>query len=334
MTFRAFIVERNEASTSTRVDELDLSALPPGEVLVRTTWSSVNYKDAMTTQPNNRVASISPLIPGIDLAGIVEDSSDPSFELGSEVIVHGYNLGVGHHGGFSEMARVPSNWVVPLPTGLTARQSMAIGTAGYTAFISLQRLESVGINPDGGPILVTGASGGLGSTAVALLASLGYEVIASSGKEDCYDFLRSLGATHLIGRDLGDTTDPKKSSSALGHQSWQGAIDCVGGRTLSQILRTLRHNGVVAASGLTGGTDITTTIYPFIIRNVSLLGVDSANTEIEKRRQIWTEISNRFPLEYLDKIVSEEIGLDDLEKTCNEVINAKIHGRILVRTTG
>ncbi len=333
MTFRAFVVERNGPDITTKVDELELDTLPPGEILVRTTWSSVNYKDAMTTQPKNRVASISPLIPGIDLAGFIEDSSDPRFEIGNKVLVHGYDLGVGHHGGFSEMARVPADWIVPLPDGLSARQAMAIGTAGYTAFISMQRLEAAGITPGAGPILVTGASGGVGSTAVALLASMGYEVVASSGKEECYQFLRDLGATRVVGRDLGEDIGSKKSSSVLGHQNWQGAIDCVGGETLSQILKTLRHNGVVAASGLTGGTDITTTIYPFIIRNVSLMGIDSSNTEIEQRRQIWTEISNRFPLELLDKIVSAEIGLDDLRKTFSEVLRAKIHGRILVRTT-
>lgn len=327
MTFRAFVMSKTDNGIDTGVQELGEEQLDPGEVTIDVGWSGLNYKDAMVAQPGNRVARKSPLIPGVDLAGTVVTSDAADLAPGTPVVVHGYDLGVAHHGGFAEKARVPAGWVVPLPAGLDARQAMAIGTAGFTAFVSVRKLRSTGLAPGDGPVLVTGASGGVGSISVALLASQGFEVVASSGKQGEHDYLRELGATQVVGRDLGLEPDKR----VLGPERWAGAVDCVGGATLAAILRTLRYGGAVAASGLTGGTEVATTVYPFIIRDVALLGVDSVLTPIATRREVWDEMASALPGDLADSIVAREISLDELDGALRDQIESKVRGRVLLR---
>jgi putative YhdH/YhfP family quinone oxidoreductase len=325
-TFSAFVVTRSGDSIDASVRALGPDDLGDGEVTLAVDWSAVNYKDAMVTRPGNRVARISPLIPGVDLVGTVLDSGDTSLQVGGQVVVQGYDLGVAHHGGFSELARVPAGWVVPLPSGLSARQAATIGTAGFTAALSLRRLEHQGLSPGDGPVLVTGASGGVGSMAVSLLATRGYEVVASTGKADEQGYLRALGASQVIGREEL-FTEPGRT---LGAERWVGAVDCVGGPTLSAILRTLRYGTAVAASGLTGGADFESSVYPFIVRNVSLIGIDTVSTPIAERRAVWEEMATAFPAALLEEIVHSELGLGDLAAALEVVLGGGATGRMLV----
>ncbi len=329
-TVRAFVVARSGegsgAAVETGVRTLGLADLPGDPVTVQVHWSSVNYKDAMTTQPGNRVARSSPLVPGVDLVGTVLASEAPTVAVGSPVIVHGYDLGVAHHGGFAELARVPAAWVVPLPKGLSARHAAAVGTAGFTAALSLDRLELLGVRPRRGPLLVTGASGGVGSMAVLLASARGYEVVASTGKRKEHGYLRSLGAAEVVGRDEVARGDGR----TLGPERWGAAIDCVGGTTLAAVLRTLRYGGAVAASGLTGGSALETTVYPFIVRHASLLGIDTVATPLDERVRIWQRIADEFPREALDRVVEREVGLDDLGPVLRTILEGGVRGRVLV----
>ncbi|HVB93508.1 MAG TPA: acryloyl-CoA reductase [Acidimicrobiales bacterium] len=322
-TFSAYVVERIGDSIEQGVRTLSVDDLPAGDVLVRVDWSAVNYKDAMVAQPGNRVARISPLIPGVDLVGTVV--TGPDYLVGLPVIVHGYDLGVAHHGGFSEYARVPAGWVVPLPDGLSPRHAAVIGTAGFTAALSLRRLEIHGLTPDQGPVLVTGASGGVGSLSVALLATRGYRVVASTGKDGEHPYLTGLGAAEVIGRDLGDD-----SGRVLGPERWAGAIDCVGGRTLAEVLRSLRYGGGVAASGLTGGNALETSVYPFIVRGAALLGIDSVQTPLAERRAVWNQLADAFDPAMLDDMAAGEIGLEELPRALSAIAAGGVRGRILV----
>ena len=259
-------------------------------MLIHVEWSAINFKDAMVTRPGNRVARTFPLVPGVELAGVVEESTSDEFTPGQRVLVQGYELGVSHHGGFAAYARVPADWVVPLPDSLSCRNAAIIGLAGYTALLSLNRLLRHGTAPDDGPVLVTGASGGVGSAAVALVANAGFEVVASSGKSTEHDYLKELGASRVVGREF--TEDDGRT---LGPQLWGGVVDCVGGMALAEALRTVRYGGAVAASGLTGGNNLATTVYPFIIRGVSLLGIDTVATPIEERRTLWADMAECLP---------------------------------------
>jgi len=327
MPVRAFVVTKDGAELHAGVSELETDALGDGDVLIEVAWSAVNYKDAMVTVPGNRVARISPLVPGVDLAGTVQMSDDGRFAPGDQVIVQGYGLGVSHHGGFAEMARVPSSWVVPLSQGLTARQAVTIGTAGFTAVLSLTRLEAGGVRPGDGQVLVTGASGGVGSMTVAVLAHRGYEVVASTGKSDEHEYLRRLGAVQVAGRDELSPPDDR----VLGPERWAGAVDCVGGETLANVLRTLRYGGVVAASGLTQAAALQTTVYPFIVRNVSLCGVDTVETPIDERRALWAEMASLVPLGTLEDVSAVEVGLSGIGHVLEDVLAARTRGRVLVR---
>jgi acrylyl-CoA reductase (NADPH) len=304
--------------------------LPPGEVVVRVRWSSVNYKDALATQPGNRVARISPLVPGVDLAGEVVTSDDPALVPGTEVLAHGHDLGVARHGGFAALARLPAGLALPLPPGLTARQAMIIGTAGFTAALSADRLERHGLVPGAGPVLVTGASGGVGSFAVALLARRGHRVVASTGKSDERPWLVDLGATDVIGRAALD----EEPGRVLGPERWAGAVDCVGGVTLARVLRTLRYGAAVAASGLTGGDQLETTVFPFITRDVALLGVDAVATDSATRRAVWQRLAADAGALDLERFVAEEITLHGLTAAVEEVLAARVRGRVLVRVDG
>jgi acrylyl-CoA reductase (NADPH) len=325
MRFPAYLLSKSGEVIRPAVVELSDSDLPEGEVLIRVEWSAINYKDAMVTRPGNRVARRFPLVPGVELAGSVEDSTSPEFSAGQRVCVQGYDLGVAHHGGFACYARVPAEWVVPLPEALSCRSAALIGLAGFTALLSLRRLRHHGTGPHDGPVLVTGASGGVGSAAVALLSNAGYEVVASTGKSAEHEYLKALGAAEVVGRQFAED-----DGRTLGPQLWSGVVDCVGGVALAQALRTVRYGGAVAASGLTGGNDLATTVYPFIVRGVSLLGIDTVATPREERRALWDEMAAAFPLDRSEDMVNEEIGLDGLTAALGRVLDAAVRGRILV----
>lgn len=327
--FPAYLVARDGDEVTQGLGTLAPSDLGDGEVTVAVSWSSVNYKDAMVTTAGNRVARRSPLVPGVDLAGTVVASTSQAFAPGDAVVAHGHDLGVAHHGGFAAFARVPAGWVVPLPDHLDARHAMVVGTAGFTAALSIDALERHGLRPDDGPVLVTGASGGVGSMAVAMLARRGFEVVASTGKAREAAWLQDLGATSVIGRDELDAA-PERT---LGPGRWAGAVDCVGGRTLDLVLRDLAYGAAVAASGLTGGTALQTTVYPFITRSVALLGIDSVACDAERRRQVWRRVADGTDLrpDDLERFVDRQVTLDGLPGALADVLAASVRGRILVQ---
>jgi putative YhdH/YhfP family quinone oxidoreductase len=327
--FSAFVVTRSGDTIDAGVRRLVPDDLPEGDVTISVEWSAINYKDAMVTRPGNRVARISPLVPGVDLVGTVVASKEPSIAVGQQVIVHGYDLGVAHHGGFSQLARVPASWVVPLPDALTTRRAAVIGTAGFTAALSLHRLEHHGLEAGSGPVLVTGASGGVGSMAVSLLASRGYRVVASTGKSSEHDYLRGLGASEVIDRD-DLLSAPERT---LGPERWAAAVDCVGGSTLSGVLRSLRYGAAVAASGLTGGNTFESSVYPFIVRNVSLIGIDSVQTPIAERRAVWQQLATAWEPDQIDAMVGDELGLEALAPALELILGGGVKGRVLVRPT-
>jgi putative YhdH/YhfP family quinone oxidoreductase len=329
--FPAYVAERVGEGVERGLRELAAADLPAGDVEVRVDWSSVNYKDALATTAEGKVARISPLIPGIDLAGEIIASDDPAVRVGTPILAHGYDLGVARHGGYAAFTRLPANYVVPLPAGLSARDAMAIGTAGFTAAMSVAALERHGLRPGDGPVLVTGASGGVGSTAVAILAARGHEVWAATGKVDEEPRLRALGAAGVIGRDELTATSPRPLESAR----WAGAVDAVGAATLPYVLRTLRPGAAVASSGNASGAKLDTTVLPFILRGVALLGMDSANMPIEDRRALWTRIATDLRPNGLgsDEGLSE-VGLDELDGAFDAILGGRARGRWVVRVSG
>ncbi len=327
--FKAFVVEQVGDDAIREERTLSVDDLPADEVTIRVEYSGVNYKDGLATIAGGKVARISPLIPGVDMAGEVVASLTPEIPVGSKVIAHAYGLGVDHHGGFAELARVPAGWVVPLPDGLTTREAMVLGTAGFTAALSIDALERHGVGPGDGPMLVTGATGGVGSAAVAMLATRGYEVVASTGKSDARDWLESLGAADVLPGEEITEAPPKPLAS----ERWAGAIDPVGGATLPYVLRTLRYGGAVAASGNAGGIALETTVLPFILRGVALIGIDSAQTPIESRRALWSRLADDLRPPDLDRLVDAEIGLDELEPALDRILAGSMRGRTLIRLT-
>jgi acrylyl-CoA reductase (NADPH) len=328
-SFRAYVAERFEADGGARVErgvrDFAAAGLPQGEVEVRVGWSSVNYKDGLATKVDGRVARISPLIPGIDLAGEVVESADASVEVGAPVLAHGYELGVSRHGGYAEYQRVPAGWVVPLDRGLTPRDAMAIGTAGFTAAMSVAALEERGLKPGDGPVLVTGASGGVGSTAVAILAERGHEVWAATGKPDEEDRLRALGAAGILSRD-----EVTAEGKPLESERWAGAVDPVGAATLPYVLRTLRTGAAVASSGNASGPKLDTTVFPFILRGVALLGMDSAQLPIDRRRAIWARLATDLRPRSLGDGLTE-VTLDTLDEALDGILAGSARGRWVVR---
>ena len=326
--FRAYVAEKNGDRVDRGVRDFAEADLPPGEIEIRVAWSGVNYKDGLATRAEGKVARISPLIPGIDLAGEVLASTDPAIVTGTAVVAHGYELGVSRHGGYAEYERVPAGWVVPLAPGLSAREAMAIGTAGFTAAMSVVALEDRGLQPDAGPVLVTGASGGVGGTAVAILAERGYEVWAATGKDDEAPRLRQLGASGILARD--EVTAPGRS---LEPERWAGAVDAVGGATLPYVLRTLRNGAAVASSGNAGGAALETTVFPFILRGVALLGMDSVNMPIGRRRELWDRLATDLRPRELGSHVTE-VGLDELDGALDAIVTGSARGRWLVRIGG
>jgi acrylyl-CoA reductase (NADPH) len=329
-TVRAFTVGNVDGVWTRAVSELDPARLGDGDVVVEVAYSGINYKDGLASTASGRIARIDPLVPGVDLAGRVVESGSAYIAVGSNVIVHAYDLGVAHHGGFATHARVPSGWVVPMPAGLDARTAMLVGTAGYTAAQSVLALEAAGLRPGDGPVLVTGATGGVGSMAVGMLAARGHEVVASTGKADIAEWLRSLGASDVI--DRSETS--AASNRPLDKERWAGAVDCVGGATLAYVLRTLRYGAAVAASGLTGGSDLPTTVFPFILRGVNLLGIDSVQGPIGPRRELWQRIATDLRPAWIDTEPAEVVGLDDLVPQLDRILAGGMRGRVLVDPRG
>jgi putative YhdH/YhfP family quinone oxidoreductase len=329
VTVRAFVAEQVADQVVREVRDVPESELGEGDVLIDVHWSGVNYKDALACVAGGKVARLPVLIPGIDLAGRVIDAGDGGLLAGSEVLVHGYGLGVSHHGGFAERARVPAEWVVPLPPGLDARQAMTLGTAGFTAARSIDQLERRGLRPGDGEVLVTGASGGVGSSAIAMLARRGYEVVASTGKLDHSDRLLSLGAADVV-----DRATVSDASRPLGKERWAGVVDCVGGDTLAYALATTRTGGAVAASGNTGGATLSITVFPFILRGVALLGIDSVQVALDERIALWNRMGDDLrPIDFTI-LEHEVVGLDGVGRALDRVLSGGAIGRTLVRPGG
>jgi acrylyl-CoA reductase (NADPH) len=324
-TFRAYTATRADDRFERGVADFREADLPPGEIEIRVEWSSVNYKDGLAARADGKVARISPLIPGIDLAGVVVASTNPSISVGSAVLVHGYELGVSRHGGYSTYQRVPGDWVVPLAPGLSPRDAMSIGTAGFTAAMSVVGLEERGLTPASGPVLVTGASGGVGGTAVAILADRGYEVWAATGKPDEADRLRALGASGILARD-----EVTGEGRPLESERWAGAVDAVGAATLPYVLRTLQTGAAVAASGNAGGVGLETTVFPFILRGVALLGMDSVHVEIGRRRALWDRLATDLRPRDLGRHATE-VTLDTLDDALDGILAGAARGRWIVR---
>ena len=327
--FHALVARQNDDRIEAAIETLEESDLPPGEVTIRVHYSSVNYKDALALTPNGGVVREYPIVPGIDLTGEVVASESAEFAVGDAVLAHGYDVGTGQHGGFAEYARVPADWVVKLGS-LSPREGAAIGTAGFTAAMSVQALVERGIRPEDGPIVVTGATGGVGSVSVDLLASAGYHVVASTGKADAADRLTALGAAEVIGRL---PADPDAKPRPLGKTRWAGAVDCVGGATLADVLSTIKYGGAVAASGLTGGAGLKTTVMPFILRGVALLGIDSVQMPIAPRRALWELIGSSLKPQHLSDI-SHDVDVKDVVGVIDEVRAGNYSGRAVVRVAG
>lgn len=325
--FRALVVDKVGEDTSVEVKKLSFDDLPEGDVTIRVAYSSVNYKDGLASIPNGNIVKSYPFVPGIDLAGTVTSSSDSRYTEGQEVIVTSYDLGVAHFGGYSEYARVPGDWVVPLPEGLTLKEAMAFGTAGFTAALSIHRLEENGVTPEGGAVLVTGATGGVGSLAVAMLSKRGYHVVASTGKESEHDYLYSLGAKEIIHRD---ELTPEKVRP-LDKPRWQAAVDAVGGKSLAYVLSTIKPQGAVAVSGLTGGVQLPTTVFPFILRGVNLLGIDSVFCPMEIRKPLWSRLGSDLKPDLLLDEIGQEVTLEELPQTLAKILKAEVRGRTIVK---
>jgi len=327
--FRAFRVHGQDAGMRAGIEELSLDQLGPGEVVIRAAYSSVNYKDALAGTGRGKIVQRFPLVAGIDVSGVVAESDDARFKDGDPVLVTGYGLGQAHDGGYAEYVRVPGDWVVPLPAGMSLYRAMALGTAGFTAGLAVQRMEDNGQHPGRGPIAVTGATGGVGSLAVDMLAGLGYEVVAITGKGEARDYLVGLGASDVRRRqDLDLGTRPLEKGQ------WGGAVDNVGGELLAWLTRTVEPWGNIASIGLAGGVALATTVMPFILRGVSLLGIDSAGCEMPLRRRIWGRLGADLAPRHLDLIATGMIELDGLPETFEAMLRGGSRGRTVVRLGG
>ncbi|RFU64430.1 acryloyl-CoA reductase [Peribacillus saganii] len=325
--FKALVVDKTEDSFSLAIKYLSLNDLPEGEVVVKVVYSSINYKDGLASIPNGNIVRSYPFVPGIDLAGVVVSSADSRFNEGDKIIATSYDIGVSHFGGFSEYARIPADWIVPLPEGLTLKEAMVYGTAGFTAALSIQQLENAGLTPEKGTVLVTGATGGVGSVAVAMLAKRGYQVAASTGKESEHDYLRSIGANEILSRE--DVYSGK--IKALDKQIWAAAVDPVGGESLAAILSKISYGGSVAVSGLTGGTAVPTAVFPFILRAVNLLGIDSVNCPMEIRKPLWLRMATDLKPKGLLEDIQKELAFEELPKALETILKGQAKGRMIVK---
>lgn len=305
--------------------ELTLGDLDPGEVVIQTHYSSVNYKDALAAMGAGRVMRRFPCIAGVDAAGVVVSSRDVRFKAGDEVLVTGYEMGVAHDGGFAEYVRVPAEWVVPLPAALTLFDAMALGTAGFTAALAIHRLEHNGLSPDKGRVIVTGATGGVGSLAIQMLAQRGYQVVAMTGKVAEHAYLKHLGASEILPRD-----ELEMELRPLEKAQWAGALDAVGGKTLAWLTRTMQQNGVIASFGNAGGVELHTTVFPFILRGIALLGIDSAATAMALRQEIWQRLAGDLRPRLLGEI-AHEISFAELPQVFPSLLQGRSRGRVVVR---
>lgn len=322
-SFEALMISKSGDGQSVEWKTLEENELMEGDVTVCVTHSTINYKDGLAITGKAPVVRRWPMIPGVDLAGVVTSSSHPDFKEGDEVVANGSGLGEGHYGGYAEMARLKSDWLVPLPEGLTRADCMAIGTAGITSMLCVQALEFHGVKPDSGPVLVTGAAGGVGSVAVAILARLGYHVAASTGRPEAGDYLRSLGAADIVSRDEFAGT-PR----ALGKARWAGAIDVAGSITLANVLTQIQYGGTVAACGLAQGMDLPTSVAPFILRNVTLAGIDSVMTPKQKRIETWKRLATDLDLVKL-RTMTETRPIGDAQALAPEIVAGRVKGRIV-----
>lgn len=322
-TYRALVLTQDDGVTRAAVQDIATDALPVGDVTVRVAYSSLNYKDGLAVTGQGRVVRTYPMVPGIDFAGTVEASESPSYKPGDEVVLTGWGVGERHWGGYGELARVKADWLIPLPKGLTLQRAMGIGTAGFTAMLSVMALEALGATPGDRPIAVTGASGGVGGVAVALLAARGYPVTASTGRAESQDYLRSLGAREVIGRL------PAGSGKPLESERWGGAVDTVGGETLAALLRTAAYGASVAACELAGGSYLPTTVLPFILRGVNLLGIDSVLCPLDRRRAAWERLARDLPPEALDRM-TRVAPLGDVPSLAQDILEGQVRGRVVV----
>ena len=324
--FRALVLENEEGKVNSSVKTLTDDALPPGDVTVHIAYSDLNYKDGMVVKGLGRLVKAYPHVPGIDFSGIVESSASPRFKPGDEVILTGWRVGEVHWGGFAGKARVKSEWLVPLPDGMTLRQAMAVGTAGLTAMLAVMRLEDHGLRPENqGEVLVTGAAGGVGSVAIALLANLGYRVAAVTGRPDTSDYLKGLGATTIV--DRKELEAPLKAP--LGPERWSGAIDNVGGPSLGNLLASLCYWGSCASVGNAAGIKFEATVIPFLLRGINLLGIDSATCPMNRRTQAWQRIARDLPMDKLETI-SREVPLADVPAEAERILKGQVRGRTVV----
>ncbi|MEQ9743574.1 MDR family oxidoreductase [Pectobacterium actinidiae] len=322
---QALVLEQSDGLTHAQIREIDAEQLPAGDVTVDINWSGINYKDALAITGKGKIIRNFPMVPGIDFVGTVHHSDSDRFAVGQPVILTGWGVGENHWGGLAQQARVKSDWLVPLPASLDARKAMILGTAGFTAMLCVMALEDGGITPESGDIIVTGASGGVGSTAVALLAELGYQVTAVSGRADNTDYLKKLGAKQVL-----DRSEFSGSPRPLEKQRWAGAVDTVGDNVLATLLAQMDYNATVAACGLAGGIALPTTVMPFILRNVRLQGVDSVMAPLARRQQAWERLAAILPESFYQQ-VTQEIGLEDVPAVAAALLENKVTGRTLVK---
>ncbi len=323
--FKALMLREADGKVTAAIETVAEDQLPEGDVTVRVSHSTLNYKDGLILNGLGRLVRQYPHIPGVDFAGEVIQSAHAGFKAGDQVILTGWRVGEARWGGYAELARVKGDWLVKLPPALTSRQAMAIGTAGFTSMLAVLALEAHGLTPESGPILVTGAAGGLGSVATAILAKLGYAVTCSTGRTETHAYLKDLGATEIIDRSTISTP----SGKPLDAERWGGAIDAVGGSTLAAILPQIKYRGSVAACGLAGGSKVETTVIPFLLRGVNLLGIDSVNCPMKLRQEAWDRLTRDLPMDKLDATI-ETARLEDLPTLGKSILDGKIRGRIVV----
>jgi putative YhdH/YhfP family quinone oxidoreductase len=328
ISFKAMVVTETADKQFVReIKQKQIDDLPPGELLIKVRYSSLNYKDALSASGNKGVTRKYPHTPGVDAAGVVAESSSSEFSPGDEVLVTGYDLGMNTSGGYEEYIRVPANWVVKLPENLTLRESMVYGTAGFTAALSCFKLINNGVTPGKGPVLVTGATGGVGSIALSIMVKLGYEVVAVNGIVDETEYLLELGAKEVI--SIEDADD--KSGRPLLRPRWAGAIDTIAGNLLSTAIKTTQYGGSVTCCGNVGSAEFSSSIYPFILNGVSLLGIDSVNCPVDVRMQVWRKIASEWKVDHLDKITTELESLESLNERMGLILEGKNRGRAIVK---
>ncbi len=324
-TFNAFIAEDVGGKTQALLKQLRTADLPEGDVTIRVAYSTINYKDGLAITGKAKIARRLPMVCGIDLAGTVEESTSSAYKPGDQVLINGWGLSESHWGGFSQKARVKSDWLVPVPAPFSLKQAMAIGTAGYTAMLCVMGIEHAGVTPGEHEVIVTGAAGGVGSVAVAILAKLSYKVAASTGRPELKDYLTSLGATTIVERAALATP----SGRPLDAERWSAGVDSVGGETLASVLRSTRYGGAVAACGLAGGSNLPTTVLPFILRGVSLIGVDSVMCPKAKRLEAWRRLARDLPVDKLDAMTVVE-PMSKLAELAPAILDGKVRGRVVI----